>query len=146
MADLIRKALAEPTQELHQLYARLAFNVLVGNTDDHARNHSAFWDGQDLSLTPAYDLCPQMRSGWEAAQAMQIGGVQGNLSTLANVLSVCGAFLLSEVEARVLIERQVAIVEGGWAEVCDLAELGVVERERLWGRAVFNPFCFEGWG
>ncbi len=146
LADLIRKAFAEPVRELHQLYARLVFNVLVGNTDDHARNHSAFWDGQDLALTPAYDLCPQMRSGREAAQAMQIGGAQGNLSTLANVLSVCGAFMLSEAEARALIERQVAMIESSWAEVCDLAELGVVERERLWERVVFNPFCFEGWG
>jgi hypothetical protein len=24
-----------------------------GNTDDHARNHAVFWDGQMLSLTPA---------------------------------------------------------------------------------------------
>lgn len=42
LADLIRKAFTEPTRELHQLYARLVFNVLVGNTDDHARNHSSF--------------------------------------------------------------------------------------------------------
>jgi serine/threonine-protein kinase HipA len=119
--------------------------VLIGNTDDHARNHSAFWDGRDLSLTPAYDLCPQMRNGREAGQAMQIGGTQGNLSTLANVLSACGAFMLSEAAARELIEQQVAVIEYGWAEACDLAELGSVERERLWGRAVFNPFCFEGW-
>lgn len=28
---------------------------------DHARNHAAFWDGTQLSLTPAYDICPQAR-------------------------------------------------------------------------------------
>ena len=122
------------------------FNVLIGNTDDHARNHSAFWNGHDLSLTPAYDLCPQMRSGREATQAMQVGGAQGNLSTLVNVLSVCGSFQLSEVAARELIERQVAMIEDQWGGVCDLAELGVVERKRLWGQAVFNPYCFEEWG
>lgn len=145
LADLIRSAFVEPTQELHELYARLVFNILIGNTDDHARNHSAFWNGRDLSLTPAYDLCPQMRSGREAGQAMQIGGVQGNLSTLANVLSACSIFMLSESEARELIEHQIAVVEDSWMETCDLAGLGIVERERLWGAAIFNPFCFEGW-
>ena len=145
LADLIRSAFVEPTQELHELYARLVFNILIGNTDDHARNHSAFWNGRDLSLTPAYDLCPQMRSGREAGQAMQIGGIQGNLSTLANVLSACSIFMLSESEARELIEHQIAVVEDSWTETCDLAGLGIVERERLWGAAIFNPFCFEGW-
>ena len=33
------------------------FNVAIGNNDDHARNHAAFWDGHALELTPAYDLC-----------------------------------------------------------------------------------------
>ena len=145
LADLIRKSFAEPTRDLHQLYARLVFNMLIGNTDDHARNHSAFWDGQDLSLTPAYDLCPQMRSGREAAQAMQVGGVQGSLSTLVNVLSACEVFKLTKPEAREVIERQVAVIEDHWAEVCDMADLGQVERKRLWGSAVFNPFCFEQW-
>ncbi len=145
LADLMRKSFADPTAELHQLYARLVFNVLIGNTDDHARNHSAFWDGQHLSLTPAYDLCPQMRSGREAAQAMQLGGIRGSLSTLANVLSVCGAFHLSEPAARDLIEQQVSVVEDYWPECCDAAGLALVERKRLWGQAVFNPFCFEGW-
>ena len=143
LADLIRQKFVEPTHELHQLYARLVFNILIGNTDDHARNHSAFWNGRDLSLTPAYDLCPQLRSGREAGQAMQIGGTQGNLSKLANVISACGVFRLSEAEARDLIEQQVSTIEDNWAETCDLAELSMVERKRLWGSAVFNPFCFE---
>ena len=28
---------------LRELFARITFNILVGNTDDHARNHAAFW-------------------------------------------------------------------------------------------------------
>ena len=30
---------------LRELFARIIFNILVGNNDDHARNHAAFWDG-----------------------------------------------------------------------------------------------------
>jgi HipA-like C-terminal domain len=44
-------------------------DILVGNSDDHARNHAAFWDGAELTLTPAFDICPQPRGGGETSQA-----------------------------------------------------------------------------
>ena len=142
-ADLIRQQFADATATLHELFQRLVFNVLIGNTDDHARNHSAFWDGKTLQLTPVYDLCPQLRSGREATQAMQIGGVQGNFSTLANVLSVCPVFQLTTAAAQEKIDQQVTTIQQNWKETCDAAGMGEVERNRLWQRAVFNPFCFD---
>ncbi|MBV1895581.1 MAG: HipA domain-containing protein [Rhodobacteraceae bacterium] len=48
---------------------RCGLNILVGNADDHARNHAAFWDGDVLALTPAYDIAPQVRAAHEANQA-----------------------------------------------------------------------------
>ncbi len=119
--------------------------MLVGNTDDHARNHSAFWDGQQLRLTPAYDICPQLRTGQEATQAMDIGGVAGNASTLTNVLSVCGKFQLDEPGAKGMIEQLISAVEDNWVTVCEEAGLAKVERDRLWGRALLNPYCLQDW-
>ena len=55
---------------LHELYSRLVLDTVCGNTDDHARNYAAFWDGQTLRLTPACDICPQGRTGPEASQAV----------------------------------------------------------------------------
>jgi len=110
LADRIRQRFDEPQATLVELFRRLIFNVLVGNTDDHARNHSAFWDGRQLSLTPAYDICPQLRTGQEATQAMDIGGVARNAAKLTNVLSVCGKFQLRESEARTMIEQLIALV------------------------------------
>ena len=145
LADRIRQRFIEPRATLAELYKRLAFNVLVGNTDDHARNHSAFWDGRELSLTPAYDLCPQLRTGQEATQAMDIGGVTGSAATLTNVLSVCGKFQLREPDARTMIEQLIATVEDNWLAVSDEAGLATVERNRLWGRALLNPYCWQDW-
>ncbi len=51
---------------------KIIADILCGNTDDHARNHSALWCGKALTLTPAYDICPQGRTGHEASQAMLI--------------------------------------------------------------------------
>ncbi len=129
LADLIRQRFDEPKETLHELYRRLVFNILMGNTDDHVRNHAAFWDGKILRLTPAYDLCPQVRTGLEATQAMQLEGVEGNHSTLSNVLSICESFQLSTENGRDIILSLSVIVEKNWSEVCDEARMTMVERD-----------------
>ena len=145
LADRVRQRFTEQQATLAELYKRLVFNVLVGNTDDHARNHSAFWDGRKLGLTPAYDICPQLRIGQEASQAMDIGGVAGSAATLTNVLSVSGKFQLRESDARAMIEQLNAVVENNWAAACEEAGLETVERDQLWGRALLNPYCLQEW-
>ncbi|MFK5952647.1 MAG: HipA domain-containing protein [Desulfobacterium sp.] len=67
LSEIIRHRFTSPRHTLKELFSRLAFNILCGNTDDHARNHAAFWDGKALTLTPAYDICPQGRTGNEAS-------------------------------------------------------------------------------
>ncbi len=146
LADRVRQRFANPEDSLRELFARLCFNILVGNTDDHARNHAAFWDGKNLALTPAYDICPQPRIGGEASQAMQIGGNRANLSTLDNARSVCERFMLTRDKATDLINQQVRIVRAEWKGACTEANMPEGESRRLWESAVFNPFCFENWG
>jgi serine/threonine-protein kinase HipA len=145
LANVIRHRFSQPSETLKELYKRLVFNVLIGNTDDHARNHAAFWDGKILELTPAYDLCPQSRIGQEATQAMAIEGSEGNFSTLLNVWSVSEHFQISSIEARVLINDMVEGIQHAWHEVCEAAEMPTQERTRLWGSSILNPFCFRGW-
>ena len=145
LADLVRQRFVAPQASLRELFARISFNILIGNTDDHARNHAAFWDGDSLALTPAYDICPQGRAGGEATQAMDIGGTRGRMSTLDNVRSVCHHFMLSREDATILINQQQQLIRENWKSICDEAEMAAGERARLWERAILNPFCFEGW-
>ena len=74
LTDMIRHRFTNPNETLRELFGRFVFNIFCGNTDDHARNHAAFWDSSNLTLTPAYDVCPQPRTGNEASQAMLIYG------------------------------------------------------------------------
>jgi serine/threonine-protein kinase HipA len=74
LAEIVRHRFTDASVTLREFFARIAFNILCGNTDDHARNHAAFWDGDRLPLIPAYDICPQGRSGQEATPAMLISG------------------------------------------------------------------------
>lgn len=143
LATVIRHRFTEPKATLKELYARLAFNILCGNTDDHARNHCAFWDGKQLTLTPAYDVCPQSRAGGEASQAMIITG-DDNLSKIAVCLKAAPSFLISNDEAIVLIKHQLAVIKAQWQTICDEAKLSEVDRQLMWRRQFLNPFAFEG--
>lgn len=140
LAEIIRHRFSNPNNALKELFSRLVFNILCGNTDDHARNHAAFWNGKQLSLTPAYDICPQGRAGNEASQAMLIYG-NNNLSQLKNCLESAHNFLLTKNEARGIFEKQIASIEDNWNTVCDEAQLSEVDRALLWRRQFLNPFC-----
>ena len=142
LAEIIRHRFTDPKATLEEMFSRLVFNILCGNSDDHARNHAAFWDGKALTLTPAYDICPQGRSGNEASQAMLIFG-NNNLSQLKTCLATAHNFLLSEAEARAIFERLTAAIEQHWNSVCEEAELNEVDKKLLWGRQFLNPFSTE---
>ena len=142
LAEIIRHRFSDPKQTLRELFKRLVFNVLCGNTDDHARNHAAFWDGKELSLTPAYDICPQGRTGNEASQAMLISG-NDNSSRLATCLESAQNFLLSRADAGALIHDLQAAIEGHWNAVCDEAQLGEVDKRLLRGRQFLNPWSIS---
>ena len=142
LAEIIRYNFRDASKTLKELFSRLVFNILVGNTDDHARNHAAFWDGDMLSLTPAYDICPQSRAGNEATQAMLIFGNERR-SKLSYCVEAAHHFLLTREEANQLIAKQRQTIEDNWLIVCDEAELSKVERAFLWQRQILNPFSFE---
>jgi len=139
MAEIIRYRFTDPKDTLKELFSRLVFNILCGNTDDHARNHAAFWDGKELTLTPAYDICPQSRSGNEASQAMLISG-NNNLSQLKYCLETAHNFQLSEGDALLIFENQKSVIEEKWNSVCDEAKLSEIDRKLLWGRQFLNAF------
>jgi serine/threonine-protein kinase HipA len=145
LADEIRARFTEPRETLRELFSRLTFNVLAGNTDDHARNHAAFWNGTELTLTPAYDVCPLPRAGGEASQAMAIGRDGYRLSQVTACVARAATYLLTEEEAREIIDRQIETIESEWAVVCDLAALSEVDRRRLRSGAFLNPYAIEGY-
>ncbi|AMO54549.1 phosphatidylinositol kinase [Endozoicomonas montiporae] len=142
LADLIRLSFTDAPKTLKELFSRLVFNILCGNTDDHARNHAAFWDGEMLTLTPAYDICPQGRAGNIASQAMLISGDQRQ-SNLACCIEAAAVFQLSRTEATTIVDQLKEVIERHWQSVCDEARLSPVDRKLLWGRQFMNPYIFE---
>jgi serine/threonine-protein kinase HipA len=143
LTEIVRHRFTRPKETLRELFGRLVFNILCGNTDDHARNHAAFWDGRHLTLTPAYDICPQNRTGNEATQAMLITG-KDRMSRLATCLAAAPHFLLDAKAAEDLIADQIERLQAAWPQVAEEANLTEIDRALLRGRIFLNPFIFEG--
>ena len=144
LAEVIRHRFTDPEATLRELFGRLTFNILVGNTDDHARNHAAFWDGEALTLTPAFDVCPQQRTGREANQAMLILG-DVKESRLSICVDAAHRFLLSAHDANATIQGQVDCIHGNWNDACDEAKMMEIDREFLWKRQFLNDYAFAGY-
>lgn len=139
LAEIIRLRFTNPQETLKELFTRIVFNVCVSNTDDHARNHAAFWDGEQLTLTPAYDLCPQMRSGDTAQQAMAIDANGSRDSRLAVCVAAASTYRLSQPQALDVIDRVVNTINEQWSEVAEESQLTRVESDQLFGRLILNP-------
>ncbi|NBT40741.1 MAG: type II toxin-antitoxin system HipA family toxin [Alphaproteobacteria bacterium] len=138
LTKVIRHRFSRPKDTLRELFGLLVFNILCGNTDDHARNHAAFWEGKALTLTPAYDICPQNRAGNEASQAMLITD-NNRRSTLATCMEAAPNFLLDKQTAAGIIQEILATMRTEWEAICNEARLSEVDRNLFWGRISSTP-------
>lgn len=127
LADILRQYARDFRSDGAELFNRMVLNILIGNVDDHARNHACFWDGEFLDLTPAYDICPQPRTGLSADQAMIVGR-WGRQSNLQNAVSASERFGLGPDEGREIVEAMTATVRNNWETV--FADSGVPEGDR----------------
>ena len=85
---------------LKELYRRVAFNILVGNTDDHFRNHGFLLTRKGWSLSPAYDINPTL----EDHQSLLINSVT-NESDLDQLLNSAEEYMLTKLQAKEIIDE-----------------------------------------
>ena len=83
---------------LEELYKRVAFNICIGNTDDHFRNHSFLLGKEGLELSPAYDMNPT--NGIFQALLIDTNTNDSSLNRLYNVHEL---YMLDERTARGII-------------------------------------------
>jgi serine/threonine-protein kinase HipA len=84
MAEVIQKISSAPTQELHNLFKQLVFNVAIGNTDDHLKNFMMLFDGYKWVMSPAYDLLPNVGLNREHVLRVGFSNVVSNRQTLVD--------------------------------------------------------------
>ncbi|HWK72459.1 MAG TPA: type II toxin-antitoxin system HipA family toxin [Burkholderiaceae bacterium] len=95
--------------DLEQLFRRVAFNVAVGNRDDHLRNHGFVLGKTGWRLAPAFDVNPNID---KAEHVLNIDDVD-NRPSLKTVLSTAAFYGLNDVQARQIVV-EVAMVVDRW--------------------------------
>ena len=98
--------------DLEQLFRRVAFNVAVGNRDDHLRNHGFLLGHRGWRLAPAFDVNPSID---KSDHVLNIDDVD-NHPNLDTVLSTAAFYGLSADAARRMVGEVVRGV-AGWPEV-----------------------------
>lgn len=144
IAHHLRRWAAHPAVELRELFSRIAFNMLCGNTDDHGRNHAVFVDDGAFELTPAYDIAPQPRTGRTAEQALAFAESNPSRDAQLQLLvDAAATYLLERDEARDLIATQIHTIRANWHDVCGMAKLSDAEQASLWRAQILNPHIWD---
>jgi len=99
-------------QDTRELFARMVFNILVSNDDDHLRNHGFVRDPRlgGWRLSPLYDVVPRPGIAYERFLHLEVG-LQGKLATLDNALSAYARFDLERPDAVALVAGIVGQVQ-----------------------------------
>ncbi|WEK28477.1 MAG: type II toxin-antitoxin system HipA family toxin [Candidatus Pseudomonas phytovorans] len=103
VADEMRRR-GVPQSDLQELFRRMCYNALVGNSDDHPRNHAIIWVGGAWRLSPMYDVLPMLDEGPAKALAMAVGR-EGSQVSRSNLLSHHAHFALERDHAEHLLEQ-----------------------------------------
>lgn len=113
IAEAIRSYSSAPTEDLHELWRRVVFSVLIGNLDDHLRNHGFLYDQKDQwRLSPAYDLNP-VPSAEKARELSSWISEEGPEADLGLARRAAPHFALRDDHAENIIS-EVSDALGGW--------------------------------
>ena len=121
IVDFILQNCCKVEENLRQLYRRVAFNIAIGNTDDHFRNHGFLLTPRGWTLSPAYDMNPTTNE----YQSLLITS-STNKSDLNLLLEASEEYMIGKEEAAKIIDEVTDAVKG-WRRMA--ANLGIAKRE-----------------
>jgi serine/threonine-protein kinase HipA len=99
-------------QDLQELWRRMAYNALVGNGDDHPRNHGLIHDGTGWRLSKAFDITPL--PNFVGILAMSVSADGSQEASVLNLLGACAHFGVDLREAAAWLGDAAAHVAKGW--------------------------------
>lgn len=130
MVDFILQNCTNVEDNLKELYRRVAFNICIGNTDDHFRNHGFLLTAKGWTLSPAYDMNPTLNE----YQSLLINS-HSNKSDLNELLNACEEYMLQKQSAQQIISEVLNAVKE-WQSLA--TRLGIAKSEQERFAAVFE--------
>jgi serine/threonine-protein kinase HipA len=127
IAEVIQTKSNTVNSDLEQLYRRIVFSILTGNTDDHLRNHGLVRAGRAWALSPAYDINPNPDSPGRLSTTIDLDGAEASIDV---ALSVTQDFRLSLSRARSIV-LEVETATRGWRQEAQALGLLPGEVDRM---------------
>ena len=125
IVDFILQNCTNVEDNLQELYRRVAFNICVGNTDDHFRNHGFLLTAKGWTLSPAYDMNPSLNE----YQSLLINSFN-NKSDLNELLNSCEEYMLQKQSAQQIINEVLNAVKE-WRSLATRQGIAKSEQERF---------------
>lgn len=122
-----------PEKDLHELWNRMIFNICISNTDDHLRNHGFLLMDKGWSLSPAYDINPNIEK-----EEMSLFISETCRKDVGEALEIADFFRLTSKEALENVERIQKIIRCSWETEAGRIRIPSGEREIM-----KNAFLFE---
>lgn len=130
IVDFIIQSCTDVERNLQELYRRVAFNICIGNSDDHFRNHGFLLTAKGWTLSPAYDMNPTLSE----YQSLLVS-LTSNKAELSILLDACEDYMLNRKTAEKIISEVIEVVKG-WRELA--TRLGLSKREMEMFAGVFE--------
>ena len=121
IVDFILQNCTHVEANLQELYRRVAFNVCIGNSDDHFRNHGFLLAAKGWTLSPAYDMNPTLNE----YQSLLITSTS-NKADLRILLDACEDYMIGRKVAEGIIQEVVSTIKD-WRSIA--IRLGISKRE-----------------
>ena len=130
LAGVLRQHGTRVRDDLHELFRRMVFNILVTNDDDHLRNHGFLFDGNGWRLSPLYDVVPKPQVGLERRLVLGVGP-NGRDATLENALAGAAGFDLGPADAEAVVHEMRMKIARQWEAFFRDADVGAADRARF---------------
>ncbi|MCR9122954.1 MAG: type II toxin-antitoxin system HipA family toxin [Phyllobacteriaceae bacterium] len=115
IADVIRQISSKPVEDLHELWRRIVFTILVSNKDDHLKNHGFIYAGGDRwRLSPAFDINPSP----SRHRVLETGIIQGGSfdASLEIALEACEFFDMDREDAAKKAAHMAITLQENWRQ------------------------------
>jgi serine/threonine-protein kinase HipA len=143
LVEEVRRVSASPKDDAHELFARMCFNAMISNTDDHPRNHAMIAKATDWVLSPAYDLIPATPVSIEQRDLALICGDAGRFANASNLLSQCARFLLTKEEAQAKLTAMQKYIENNWYGAARTAGVSEADCEKIRSAFLYAGFFYN---
>jgi serine/threonine-protein kinase HipA len=121
IVDFIIQSCTDVERNLQELYRRVAFNICIGNSDDHFRNHGFLLTAKGWTLSPAYDMNPTLNE----YQSLLISSTS-NKADLSILLDACEDYMLNRNTAEKIISEVIEVLKE-WRRLA--VRQGITKRE-----------------